>query len=118
MGSRESYLCDFKGKFTAPEQINEYTWSVKIESLELANEPGTSEMKEDSVWHYSDPYGLTDADEILFYLPNAPIAELPEDFKSWAAAYSGNMSIQALLPFYGLYNLNGRQGFSSHPTAG
>lgn len=118
MGSRESYLCDFKGKFTVPEQINEYTWSVKIESLELANEPGTSEIKDDSVWHYSDPYGLTDADEILFYLPNAPIAELPEDFKSWAAAYSGNISIQALLPFYGLYNLNGRQGFSSHPTAG
>lgn len=117
MGSREYYLCDFKGKFTTPEQVNDYTWAVKIQSLELADEPDTSEVKDGFTWHYSEPYGLTDAEEILFYLPNAPIAELPADFKSWASAYPSGMTTQALLPFYGLYNVNGLQGFSSHPKA-
>lgn len=114
MGSYEYYLCDFKGKLSEPRKVDAYTWSVKIDSLELADEPDTSEVKDGWTYHYSGPYGLTDAEELLFYLPGAPIAELPTEFTNWARGYSDRIGTHALLPFYGLYNVNGEQGFSSY----
>ena len=109
MGSKEQYLCDFSGKFTEPVKVNDYTWSVKTTELHFVREPGTTEVRDGWTYHYEEPYGLNDAEELLFYLPGAPVSELPGKFMEWAR---GNGS--ALLPFYGLYNVNGRQGFSSH----
>ena len=109
MGSKEQYVCDFTGKFTEPVKVNEYTWSVKMAEFHYAKEPGTTEVRDGWTWPYEEPYGLNDAEELLFYLTGAPVSELPGKFTEWAR---GNGS--ALLPFYGLYNVNGRQGFSSH----
>lgn len=103
------YVCNFKGKFTQPERVNEYTYSVKIESIELENEPETEELGDGRRYVYTDPYGLEDAEEILIYLPGAPIAELPEEFLSWMNAYD----LTDTLPFYGLYNVVPQNGFSS-----
>lgn len=33
---------------------------------------------------------------------------------AWASGYPGGMGYHAALPFYGLYNVEGEQGFSSH----
>ncbi len=109
MGSKEQYLCEFTGKFTEPVRVNDYTWSVKTSELKFGREPGTTEVRDGWTYHYEEPYGLNDAEELLFYLPGAPVSDLPGKFMEWAR---GNGS--ALLPFYGLYNVNGRQGFSSH----
>lgn len=104
------YICKFSGTFTQPEKVNEYTYSMEIEMLELEGVPG-EEYYEDGVRYiWSAPYGLDDAGEILVYLPGAPVAELPEEFVLWV-----NMSLrgETELPFCGLYNVNGTQGFSS-----
>ena len=106
------YICDFSGKLTQPERVNDYTYSVQLERLELTREPDTAEVRDGTKYIYSDPYGLDDAQELLFYLPGAPVEELPEDYVHWARGY-GDV-IGETLPFYGLYNLGGSQGFSSH----
>ena len=43
MGSYTTYLCDFTGKLTQPEQVNKYTYSVQLESISYEREPGTEE---------------------------------------------------------------------------
>lgn len=106
------YLCDFTGKLTQPEKVNEYTYSAKVEAIELAQEPDTKKVEGDKTYIYSTPYGLDDAEEILFYLPGAPLQELPEEYLSWARSYGDSIGTE--LPFYGLYNVNAQQGFSSH----
>lgn len=106
----EQDRCDFSGKFTEPEKINAYTYSMKIMELSYEKEPGTEEIKDGILYRYSDAYGLAGAENILIYLPGTPVAELPEEFRKWA--YYPDLS--ANLPLYGLYNETQGYGFSSY----
>lgn len=107
-----TYLCNFMGKFTEPIKVDEYTYSVKMKYLKLEQEPNTQEIKDGVTYIYSEPYGLDDVDELLFYLPGKPLDNLSEDYLMWMclSRYSNNNK----LPFYGLYNVNGKQGCTSH----
>ena len=107
------YLCEFEGTFTEPVQMNAYTYSVKIADLRCAKEPETTEIIDEILYHYSTPYGLEGAEEILIYLPGAPASELPEEYMNWVR--SAMIDWEATeLPFYGLYNVTEQNGFSSH----
>lgn len=106
------YFCSFTGEFTEPVKVDEYTYSVKIEQIKLAEEPGIEEIKDGIKFVYREPYGLDDAEEILFYLPGAPVQELPKEYRNWMNGYGDHIDTQ--LPFYGLYNVNTGRGFSSH----
>ncbi len=109
------YISEFTGTFTAPKKVDEYTYSVEIQDLTLSKEPGKEEIRDGIKYIYSEPYGLDDAKELLFYLPGAPVKALPEGYLSWARGYGD--TIEETLPFYGLYNVGGDQGFSSHPRS-
>jgi uncharacterized protein YecT (DUF1311 family) len=108
-------LCRFTGKFTEPVKVDDYTYSVKLKKIELEKDPDTEEIKDGIKLIYSTPNGLDNADELLFYLPGAPVQELPEEYRSWAGGYGD--SIDTELPFYGLFNVRAGQGFSSHKKA-
>ena len=82
------------------------------------NWAGTEEIKDEIRYIYSDAYGLDDPREILIYLPGMPIEELPEGYLSWVRNNwfmdSEFTKTETKLPFYGLYNVNSEQGFSSY----
>lgn len=104
------YLCDFTGRFSQPEQINGYTFALNIESLQYAKEPGTEEIRDGVRYCHTTAHGLTGAEELLLYLPGAPLEELPETYRYWCSAtlygYEGTE-----LPHWGLYNSGGEFGF-------
>ncbi len=106
------YWCDFSGKFTELKKVNEYTWSTGIDYIEVVYEPKTEEIVDGIRYIYSEPYGLDNAAEILFYEQGAPLEELPESFLNWVSL--SNEEEDALLPFCGLYNVNAEEGFSSY----
>mgnify|MGYP000877081230 CR=1 FL=1 len=106
------YVCTFSGQLSQPEKVNDYTYSARLERLDLEREPDAEETRDGIRYIYSEPYGLDDAEELLFYLPGAPVEELPEGYVQWALGYGD--AIGETLPFYGLYNAGGDQGFSSH----
>lgn len=60
---------------------------------------------------YSEPYGLDNAENILFYIEGAPIAELPEGYRSWVGYLDLANLQETSLPFIGLYNEAAQQGF-------
>ena len=107
------YYCEFEGKFTEPVKVNDYTYSMKIEEIHYANEPDTEEIIDEILYHYSLPYGLEGAEEVLLYLPNAPISELPEEYMGWVYNDMEDANVTEL-PFYGLYNVTEQNGFSSY----
>lgn len=109
----EMYLCEFSGKFTNPRKVNDYTYSMEIESLETAQTPDTEEVKDGIHYLYTGPYGLEGAEEIQIYLPGSPYLELPESYRSWAG-YGLSDTSDTKLPFYGLYNVTEELGFSSN----
>lgn len=107
------YSSTFEGKFTTPVRMNDYTYSMTIEYINLEEEAGSEEIVDGIKFIYWEPYGLEDAKEIYIYTPKAPIKELPEGFMSWVK-YQVNDA--EYLPFYGLYNVETENGFSSYET--
>lgn len=105
-------LCNFTGKFSEPVRVNDYTYSARLEQIKLERTPGTEAVKDGIKIIYSEPYGLDDAEELLFYLPGAPVQELPEAYQGWMRGYGNYIGTE--LPFYGLYNVSGEQGYSSY----
>jgi len=106
------YSSTFEGKFTTLKRVNDYTYSTSIEAIKLQKEVGKEEIIDGIKYIYSKPYGLDDAKEIYIYTTEAPIKDLPEGFKSWVSF--GISDKDEYLPFYGLYNVETEDGFSSY----
>lgn len=104
------YICDFKGKFSEPKKMDDYTWSMELEWLETESKSGEIYFEDDIKYVCSDPYGLEDADTLMIYLPGSPVEFLPEEFKSWAHLNPEDQT----LPYYGIYNVKGQKGFVSY----
>lgn len=109
-----AYHCAFNGQFSQPVKVNDYTYSMQILSISYADEPGTEAIRDGVLYYYTTPYGLDDAKDILIYLPGAPLAELPEGYRSWVGYYYLENTTDTELPFYGLYNEAAAEGFSSY----
>ena len=114
-----TYQCIFKGIFSSPVKINDYTYSVGIQEITYEQEIGTEEIIDGMLYCYSTPYGIEGAEEFYIYLPGAPLDQLPDEFLSWVGTdWNGNHDISAPecteLPFYGFYNAAEQCGFSSY----
>lgn len=107
------YHCEFQGKLSQPQKVNDYTYSTNVIRLDMDGVPGDVSYEDGVRQIYSEPYGLDGADEILIYCPNAPVAELPEAFTGWVTWDLGSASGDTL-NFYGLYEVNGERGFSGY----
>lgn len=95
------YICNFSGIFTVPKKVNEYIYSMHLESLDVEGTPGTVYYENDTRYIVSDPYGFNNADEFLIYLPGCPLEETSEDFLSWSFI---NSQIRNTIPS-GIYNI-------------
>jgi uncharacterized protein (DUF3820 family) len=107
------YECAFSGKFTDICQVSEFEYSMSLEYLDAEGELG-SERIEDGVRIFtSDPYGMDDAGEFLLYLPGRATADLPAEYLDWVSMPNVWVEgeIPEVLPFYGLYNVGGMEGF-------
>lgn len=103
------YICTFNGQFSTPEQVNGYTYSMKLERLEI--EPAEVETVEETLVVPINQTSGMSGEEWLIYLPGAPLEELPEKFMWWV---EDSMSIEdedETLPRYGLYNVEEQAGF-------
>lgn len=108
------YLCNFTGKFSLPEKVDDYTYSMRIENLECEQEEGVVEIMDGVRYIGSYAYGLDDAEEILIYLPGTSLEELPEEYLRWVGYYDLENTTETTLPFYGIYNVTPEYGFSSY----
>lgn len=108
------YRCLFEGTFSGVEKISDFEYKMKATNLRVIGpEEGTLSPSGEIINPTDRMYGMDDADEIRIYLPGRKTADLPEGFLSWM--YSPNKlsyeNTEPELPFYGLYNVKGSQGF-------
>ena len=105
----------FTGTFTDLKKVNDYTWSMKLDKINYAYEIGKEEILDQILYSYTEAYGLDGADEVDIYLPGAPVDQLPEEFLQWACSnYDRFEAEENGLPCYGLYNVEGAEGFSGY----
>lgn len=103
------YYSAFTGSFAPAEAVNDYTVSTRIETITYEREPG-EELKDGLREVYVLAHGLENAEEILIYLPDAPLAELPEPYLQWIHLWSDEPGDRKL-DTYGLYNVQEELGF-------
>ena len=78
------YCCSFTGRMTLVEQVDDFTWKIRIEELRR-NEDQAEESIDDGVrFVKAEPYGLSEGDEMLLYRPGTPVSMLPEEMVFWA----------------------------------
>jgi hypothetical protein len=104
------YICSFTGRFSQAEQVDDLTWSMKLESLEPEEDSGIVTYEDGVRYITSDPYGFDNADQFYIYLPGSVLDDLPEGFVSWTYAHFMD---QDVIPegYYGIYNEGGEEGF-------
>ena len=107
------YLSEFDGQFSVPVKVNDYTYSMKILKLEYAKPCDTEEIIDDVLYKYCEAYGITGTEEVLLYLPGAPMKDLPQEYLNWVKNHMEDPEVD-VLPFYGLYNVTEQNGFSSY----
>ena len=106
--------CRFSGKFTVVKEISDYEYSMSIEYLNTEGILGEEKIIDGVKVITAKPYGFDDADEFLLYLPGRSTADLPEEYLEWMIISNAwGPEMPELLPFYGLYNVLGEQGYSS-----
>lgn len=111
------YNCDFFGAFTEPVKINDYTYSVKIASMDYEKEVGTEEIIDGVKHYYTEPYGLENATDIYIYLPGTPTSALSEEFCSWVS-YVNIDEATGTMNSYGICNVAEQEGFYSELKEG
>lgn len=109
------YICEFSGRFAAPVQEDDYTWMLEVEELTYARPFGEEELADGFRYVYSKAYGIAGVEGLFLFAPGTPLAELPEAYLRWVGYYDLTQTEETELPFYGLYDSVGENGFSSYP---
>ena len=105
------YVSTFSGKFTDIKKVDEYTYSMKLVSVETEENVGDEWIENGIKYIASNPYGLEDGEEFLLYLPGAVTDTLPEGFISWMQILDPCGELEETLTTYGLYNVDMAYGF-------
>ena len=78
------YGCLFSGRMTMTERVDENTWKIRIDALAL-DEGQVPEAIEDGIRYVTtEPYGVSEGDEMLLYAPGTPVDILSEEMLLWA----------------------------------
>lgn len=105
------YYCNFSGKFSEPEPVNEYTYKVSLEQFSVADQTGVEYIENEIKYIASDPYGFDGPNEYYIYLPGIPSSMMPQAAFDWMSRLYGNnfgsyevyviCSANGALPFVG-----------------
>ncbi|MBO4689165.1 MAG: hypothetical protein J5636_11720 [Clostridiales bacterium] len=72
-------MCDFSGTYDGFTRVNEYSYSAHITDIgwEEFDAYDTEEYGQKQHVSFVEPYGFSDPDELILYLPNTPMNEFP-----------------------------------------
>lgn len=101
------YICNFDGSFYKPEKIDDYTYSMKLETIQQQEDEGVEYIEDGIKYVHSYPAGFEDANKFMVYLPGKPVSELPEQYLTWDPIANDSDTLDHI----GLYNVKGKTGF-------
>ena len=76
------YFATFRGRMSLVEQVDEKTWTIRID--ELQKDPGEEQIL-DGIRYVPEEYcGLSEGDVMTLYAPGTPVSALSDDMQLWA----------------------------------
>ena len=109
------YICDFSGRFSDIEKVDEYSYSMTLSELNCDDEGGEEWIEDGICYVPAAPYGMEDGETFVLYLPDTPTDGLNEDFLSWWPGCYAPEGAPETLEAYGLLNAKMGYGFFSDP---
>lgn len=104
------YVADFNGTMGNVEQIDEYTYSMKVVDL-FFDTPVNGEEVTNGVRYVEAPYDIMCDDMFELYCPGRSTADLEEVFMTWLRMPMAWNEDPEVLPVYGLFSLRTGEGF-------
>lgn len=111
------YGCSFTGALSILEQVSDYSWKVRIDRLEMDGTPGDESIEEDVRYVTSEPYGITEGDEMLLFVPGTPVDMLTEDMQMWSHIIFEEVKPETLNDWF-LYSEANESGFVGYSDEG
>ena len=109
------YGCSFHGQFSDPEPVDEYSWKAAI-TVEQ-DEGQVPEAIEDGIRYVTAaPYGLEEAQTVVFFLPGTPVDRLPETFLIWSHLWEIDPEAEEI-PYYAIWSEKDESGFIAIPLS-
>lgn len=105
------YTCSFDGSFGNIKKINEYSYEMTLEDMNIHDTPDAEWIESGTRYISSSPYGLESGKAFIFYLPDTPFNEFPEDNLRMWNYYGGN---GITLDMYAIRNLETEYFFFSY----
>ena len=118
------YQCKFKGRFSKLQKINDYTYSLTLESVEIEDANAEDRIEDGMLVVQSYPYGLMNKDnsgygtDFLLFTPNTDIETIRNDYQDngieeFLFSWSGRLEDEqnGKLNAYGLLNTHTGEGF-------
>ncbi|HIR13846.1 MAG TPA: hypothetical protein IAB31_07980, partial [Candidatus Choladousia intestinavium] len=90
-------FCNFEGKFSDLKSVDEYVYSMSLESLDTLNTPGEEYFRNGTKYISSTPYGLENTQEVYVYFPGCPTSSIPKEIADWVSMSYG-IDVTAGLP--------------------
>ena len=78
------YICVFSGQMSLVEQADENMWKIRIDELKLDDDPDTETVDDGIRFVTTEPYGISEGDEMLLYAPGTPVQIFSEEMLLWA----------------------------------
>ena len=104
-GGPQRRQCDYTGRFVDIKHVDEYSWSLRIESISPDRPIGETWMEGDVRCTVASPYGITENTTYMIYVPGADNDILPSTYVGALFRPEGPL-IQ-----YSLYNPEGEAIF-------
>ena len=106
------YRCDFTGRFSVTERIDETTWKLRVSALGRDESQPEEEIDGGVRYVRAEPYGLSEGDEMLLYAPGTPLDALSEDMRFWTHTMDLE-NVPDALPVWFLCSAKNESGFVS-----
>lgn len=113
-----AYTCTFSGKFVNIESVDAYSYKMTLTDIKTEKAVGEEWIENEIRYVASEPYGLNDpineqeCTEFIFYLPDTPVDQVPEEFLTWwPYRYTQETAPKATLSCYGILNVTTNFGF-------
>ena len=71
------YYSNFSGCFDNFRKLSDHVYSMHVSWLQLSEEPGTQEIRDDCLNVATAPYGVKENEEYYLYLPGTDTTEMP-----------------------------------------
>ena len=108
------YYAAFTGQLSILEQVDEYSWKVRVDSLSVENVPGDESIDDGIRYVATDPYGISEGDEMTLYRPGTPVDGFTEDMLMWAHLFGEDAPAE--LTDWFMYSEKNESGFVSYAT--